>query len=282
MPEHLDGGIHRRPPPTALQAGQLADHATEGDPSTRRAPEDRAARPAQPTDPFVSVVCTNERTTTGDAARHQAALLASPGGKVKLVSTSQLAQQGQRALHDTCDGYDLLAIGSGAAAFTAVEYAPIPILVARRCPLGMEVTDIIAVSVDGSPESSRVVELAGQLAVAHGGTVTILAVQRSDPAFERAIGASFRVLLQATGTAPRVFGEPRPREQTIPPAVTGLSASLLVLGTGGSQSERRRAAVIAGAIGCSVLAVPILSRFEYEGSAARRGRMASWTAGSGV
>jgi nucleotide-binding universal stress UspA family protein len=166
-----------------------------------------------------------------------------------------MTQQGQRALDDTCDGYDLLALGGGPAAFTAVEIAPIPILIARRCPLGTEVTDTIVVSVDDR-EPSRAVKLAGQLAAAHGGTVTILAIPPSDPAFERAIAASFRVLLHATGTAPRVLGEPRPPERTIPTAAASLSASLVVLGSGRSQSERRRSALIAGAIGCSVLVVP--------------------------
>jgi nucleotide-binding universal stress UspA family protein len=210
----------------------------------------------QPAHQFRSVICANDRTVTDSAARHQAALLASPGATVKLVSSAQLTHHGQRALRDTCDGYDLLALGGGAAAFTAVVNAPIPILIARLCPLGTEVTDTVVVSVDTSPESNRAVELAGVLAAAHGRTVTILAAPPADPAFERAIAASFRVLLRATGTIPRVYGEPRPPERTIPPAAASLTASLVVLGSGRSQSERRRTAVIAGAIGCSVLVVP--------------------------
>ena len=159
-------------------------------------------------------------------------------------------------MRDTCSGHDLLALGGGAGALTAVVNAPIPILIARLCPLGTEVTDTVVVSVDDSPESSRAVELAGALAAAHGRTVTILAAPPSDPAFDRAIAASFRVLLRATGKIPRVYGEPRPLERRIPPAAASLTASLVVLGCGRSQSERRRIAAIAGAIGCSVLVVP--------------------------
>ena len=214
------------------------------------------AAEAPPTSPFQAVICANERTAADNAARHQAAILASPGGSVKLAPTLQLTWQGERAVHDTCSGYDLLALGAGNAAFTALEYAPIPTLIARLRPLGMEVTDRIVVCVGNSCESRRAVQLAGLVAAAHEGTVTILAVPASVPALERAIAASFNVLVGATGAAPRVYGEPLPPERTIPSAAAALTASLVVLGSGRSLSERRRTARIAGAIGCSVLAVP--------------------------
>jgi nucleotide-binding universal stress UspA family protein len=161
-----------------------------------------------------------------------------------------------RPLSDGCEGHDLLALGGGAAAFAVVEQAPIPILIARRCPLGIEVTDTIVVPVDDSPESSRALELAGLLAAAHGGTVTLVAAPARDPALQRAIAASFGVLLRATGAAPRVFGEPRPPERVIPAAAATLRASLVVLDSGRSPTERRMVALMDGAIGCSVLSVP--------------------------
>jgi hypothetical protein len=150
----------------------------------------------------------------------------------------------------------LLALGGRAAAFAAVERAPIPILIARRCPLGTEVTDTIVVHVDGSPESSRGVELAGSLAAAHGGSVTLLAAPAYDPALERAIAAGLEVLLRATGAAAHVFGEPRPLDWVIPSGAATLKASLVVLDVGRSPTERRTAALMVGAIGCSVLTVP--------------------------
>ena len=248
-PRHRDAP---RAAPTARQTGPAAARA----PYTARTADAPGERPPQPVHPFGSVVCANDRTITDGAARHQAARIASPDATVKLVPTAQLTQHGPRALQGTCDGYDLLALGGGAAAFTALEYAPIPILIARLCPLGVEVTDTVVVAVDQSPATNLAAEVAGVLAAANGRTVTIVAAPSSDAAFERAIAASFRVLLRATGTIPRVYGEPRPPERTIPSAAASLGASLVVLGSGRSQSERRRTALIAGAIGCSVLVVP--------------------------
>lgn len=217
----------------------------------------RAEQPARPPNPFQTILCANERTGADDAARHQAALLASPGGTVRLAPTLHLKWHGQRAFDDTCAGYDLLALGAGDTAFAALAHAPIPTLIARLCPLEMQVTDRIVVCVDDSGQSRRAVELAGLLAAIHDGTVTILAVPPSVPALDRAIAASFRVLLRATGSIPRVYGESPPPERTIPAAAAALDASLVVLGCGPSPSESRATALIVGAIGCSVLAVPV-------------------------
>ena len=74
----------------------------------------------------------------------------------------------------------MLALGAGPAARTAVQHAPIPILVARTCPTGTRVTDSILVPVDASAESRCAVELAGRLAAADGATVTILAAPPRD------------------------------------------------------------------------------------------------------
>jgi nucleotide-binding universal stress UspA family protein len=212
-----------------------------------------------PASTFTSVIRAVAEGPTDDAARHQAALLASPGGTVELVAAALLTRHGERALSASCDGHDLLALGGGAAAFAAVEQAAIPILIARRCPLGSEVTDSIVVPVDGSAESSRAVELAGSLAATHGGSVTLLAAPACDPALERAIAAACEILLRATGAAAHVIGEPRPPDWVIPSAAASLKASLVVLDVGRSSTERRTAALMVAAIGCSVLAVP---RFE--------------------
>ncbi len=117
-------------------------------------------------------------------------------------------------------------------------------------------TDTIVVPVDDSSESSGALEVAALLAAAHGGTVTLLAAPRSDPALQRAITASVGVVLDATGVAPHVIGEPRPPEVAIPSAAAALSASLVVLDSGDNAIDRTTAALMVGAIGCSVLVVP--------------------------
>jgi hypothetical protein len=228
--------------PSVAGSGRL--HGRLGrDPHAVR-PADRGKRPAAPAGMFSSVLCAADTSANSRAAHDQAMLLASPGGTVERVPGPQLTRHGHRTLHDACEGHDLLALGADAAAFAVVEHAPIPVLIARWCPLGTDVTDTILVSVDDSPESSRAVALAGRIAAAHGGTVTILGAPARDPALQRAIAA------------PRRFGEQLPREHAIPSAATALTATLVVLGSGNSEPARRMTAQIAGAIGCSVLAVP--------------------------
>jgi nucleotide-binding universal stress UspA family protein len=246
-----------------LEAGTITADVLDRDPHAAQ-PADRAERPTEPAYPFTSVLCGVDNSANARAARDQAELLASPGGTVELVSAPQLTQHGHRALDDGCEGHDVLALGAGAAARAAVEHAPIPILVARWCPLGTRVTDRILVPVDDSLESSRAVELAGQLAAVHGGTVTILGAPPRDAALQRAIAASGRVLLRTTGAAPRLFGEQLPRERAIPSAAVTLNASLVVLGYGSSRTARRMTAQIARDVECSVLAVPASYRSHAE------------------
>jgi nucleotide-binding universal stress UspA family protein len=157
---------------------------------------------------------------------------------------------------DGWEGHDLLAVGAGAAALTAAEEAPIPLLLARPLPLGTGVTDSIVVAVDASPEAERAVALAGRLAVAHDGKVTILVVPPPDAALERAVARSRGLLAHATGAAPAVAGERRPPERTVPAAAAALGASLVVLASGHTRRDRRLGAQVAGAVGCSVLMIP--------------------------
>jgi hypothetical protein len=113
------------------------------------------------------------------------------------------------------------------------------------------------VVVDHVSGSGRAVDIAGRLAAVHGGAVTLLAAPRPDRSLAGAIAASSNTILAATGSAPRVLDERSPPERTIPAAAARLSASLVVLESGGSRRERRVTARIAGAIGRSVLVVPV-------------------------
>jgi nucleotide-binding universal stress UspA family protein len=257
-PERIAGRAHRRTRRDRLDARTVDAQVLDRDPRAVHRPN-RAERPGEPAATFNSVLCADDRSANSRAAYDQAVLLASPGGTVERVPAPQLAYRGRRALHDACRGHDLVALGAGPAAFAAVGRAPIPVLIARWCPLGTEVADTILVPVDDSPESSRAVELAGRLAATQGGTVTILRAPPRDPALQRAVAASGRILLQATGAAPRLFGQQLPREHAIPDAAAAIGASLVVLGAGSSENARRMTAQIAGRVGCSVLTVPALA-----------------------
>jgi nucleotide-binding universal stress UspA family protein len=247
-----------------LEAGSITGHVLAGD--LHAAQPQNGARSGGPDFTFGSVLCGVDRSANARAARDQAELLALPAGRVELVPASQLTGHGARAMRDRCEGHDLLALGAGAAAGVAVEQGPIPILVARRGPFDRKVTDTILVPVEDSPESSRAVELAGRLAAVHGGTVTILGAPPRDPVLQRAIAASSRVLLGATGAAPRVLGEQLAPERAIPAAAVTLSATLVVVGSASDEAARRMTAQIAGCLACSVLAVPALGPNRARGT----------------
>ena len=243
-PGQADRGMHRGPPRPRGDAT-----TTTRDPLTR---QPGAGRPAGA---FRSVLCVVDRSAGGRAAHDHARVLASPEGTLELVRGFDLTQP-DRALQDACEGHDLLVLGARTAALAVVAHAPIPVLLARWCQLGTEVADNILVPVDDSPQSGRAVALAGRIAAAHGGAVTILGAPPRDAALQRAIAASGRVLLELTGAVPRHFGEQLPREQAIPSAAAALTASLVVLGSGSSEPAKRMTAQIAARVGCSVLAVP--------------------------
>jgi nucleotide-binding universal stress UspA family protein len=121
---------------------------------------------------------------------------------------------------------------------------------------GTDVTDRILVAVDDSPDSTRALELAARLAAVHRGSVTVLVAPQRDPALQRAIAASRRIVLQTNGALPTVLGEQLPGERAIPATALAINASLVVLATGDTENERRTTAQIAGRTEASVLAVP--------------------------
>jgi nucleotide-binding universal stress UspA family protein len=242
----------RRPRRSRLDARSFTAHVLDRD-----AHGDQPGGSAAPATAFSFVLCAADRSSGGHAARQQAAHLASPGGTVEVVARPRPTCDGHPALPDAREPHDLLALPAGRAASAAVQHAPIPVLIARPCPLGTSVTDTILVPVDGTPESTRAVELAGRIAAIHGGTVSVLQVPAHDPALERAIAASSRTLLHTTGATPRLLGQPPPLEQALPSAAVALSASLVVLGRGGSELARRATARLAGLVSCSVLTVPV-------------------------
>src|SRR3954468_1136051 len=252
-----DGAPAYGPPGTApTRAEPTPIGARHGVREPHSRPADRVKRTAERTDIFRSVLCGADRSVNGRAAHQQAALFAEPGGTVEAVPAPRLTRQSEHALRHACEGHDLLALGAGGGASAVVEHAPIPVLLGRWSAPGTEVTDRILVAVDDSPDSTRALELAARLAAVHGGSVTVLAAPQRDPALQRTIAASRRILLQTTGALPTVLGEQLPRERAIPATAVAINASLVLLGTGDTADERRTTAQIAGRINASVLTVP--------------------------
>jgi nucleotide-binding universal stress UspA family protein len=148
-------------------------------------------------------------------------------------------------------------LGTGATATAVLEQARIPVLLARWSPFGASVTDRILLAVDDSAKPDHAAEVAGLLAARHHGTVAIVPAPERNAALQRATAASGRIVLGATGVAPRVLREHVPPERLIPSVAAAVDATLLVVGVGRTTSTRSRASQIARCVGCSVLAIPL-------------------------
>jgi nucleotide-binding universal stress UspA family protein len=82
--------------------------------------------------------------------------------------------------------YDLLVVGAsspsratgglaGSTATAVVHSAPVPVLLARRPPEGVNFPSAILAAIDGTPSSAYVAATAAQLASAHGARVSVVA-----------------------------------------------------------------------------------------------------------
>src|SRR5215217_6894936 len=108
-------------------------------------------RAAQPAGAFRSALCAVDLSANSRAAYDQAVLLTAPGGTVERVPAAGLTRRRGQALRDACGRHDLLALGASAAACAVVQHAPVPVLIARWCAPGTDLTDTILVPVDDSP-----------------------------------------------------------------------------------------------------------------------------------
>ena len=161
-----------------------------------------------------------------------------------------------KRLIELAAGQDLLVVGTigrsraagivvGSAATAAVHRSPVPVLVARRPPEGVEFPKRILVASDGTPTSDDAVEVTARLAARHGASVAIVGASDGD--------ARIR---EATGTEPVVLDARGPAHRAVAAAARDFNASLVVTGSRGlsgvpalrSVSER-----IAHAAPCSVL-----------------------------
>jgi hypothetical protein len=203
---------------------------------------------------FASVVCAVGRNSMDHAARQQSTMLGD-AGEVEYIETPHL--RSNCALLDRCDGADVLVLGADDDAAALIERASLPLLLARSCPSGADVTDRILVAVDDKSEPHRAAEVAGRLASHHGGTVAVVPFLEPRGALERATAATSRIVLQAAGLVPRVYGAPTPLERSVLSAVASVDATLLVLPLGSDARARSNATLIARLVGCSVLVIPV-------------------------
>jgi nucleotide-binding universal stress UspA family protein len=175
-------------------------------------------------------------------------------------------------------GYDLLALGAPANTWlrglfvasvgdTALGSLVTPLLVARPTPAGQRFGDRILVASDCLEGSDELVELAGQLARAHGSSVILLHATGHEPHIRRdGVEEKARRLQEQSHSLQRRLGEAsgvrRARgraHDVIVEAAKSLEASLVLVGTRRLDGLRAVGSVsrrVAHEAHCSVLLVP--------------------------
>ena len=170
-------------------------------------------------------------------------------------------------LLELAGGHDLLVVGIGAhsraagialgsTASIAVHRSPVPVLVARRPPDGVEFPARILLASDGTPLSDGATELAARIAARHGSSVFIVAARDGEAPFRQGLAEHAAEIVAATGIEPEVLDEPGPAHRAVARVAREVNAALIVTGSRGltgvsalrSVSER-----IAHAAPCSVL-----------------------------
>jgi nucleotide-binding universal stress UspA family protein len=198
-------------------------------------------------------------------ARHTAGELG-----VDAMIVNEHDQDAGRRLLELAAEHDLLAIGIpghsraggitiGSVATEALHRSPVPVLVARRPPEGVEFLERIVLASDGTPTSDAAAKLTARLAARHGSRVTIVAVRDHEVPYAPGIAEHARRIAAATGAEPEVMDRETGRpHHGVTAAARDLGATLVVTGSRGltgihairSVSER-----IAHAASCSVLVV---------------------------
>lgn len=177
------------------------------------------------------------------------------------------AEDAARRLLDLATGTDLLVLGIhghsrvggimiGSAASAALHRSPVPVLVARRPPDGIEFPERILLASDGTPTSDVAAGLTARIASRHGAHVAIVGARDGQIPFRPGLAEHAARIMEATGTEPVMLGEPAPPHRAVAKAARDFGASLVITGSRGltgvsalrSASER-----IAHAAPCSVL-----------------------------
>lgn len=166
-------------------------------------------------------------------------------------------------------GHDLLVVGihghsrtsgimAGSTATAALHRSPIPVLVARRPPEGVEFPARIVLASDGTPMSDAAAELTARLAARHGSAVGIIGARDHEKPFRPGLAEHATQIAAATGAEPVILEAPGAPHRAVAAAARDFDASLVITGsrglTGlpalGSVSEQA-----AHAAPCSVLVV---------------------------
>jgi nucleotide-binding universal stress UspA family protein len=162
-------------------------------------------------------------------------------------ATSELGEQDRvtKEVEERSAGYDLLVIGShgasrregivwGSTTSHAVHTAPVPVLVARRSGERKGFPQRILVASDGSPDSSKAVELTAGLARLHGAMTWLVHVGKWDDQQHRQTFSEQASLLKEAGEPePAVVEMKGDAHRRIPELARQEQISLTVVGSRG-------------------------------------------------
>jgi nucleotide-binding universal stress UspA family protein len=174
-----------------------------------------------------------------------------------------------RKLIELAASHDLLVVGMrghsraggimvGSAASAALHRSPVPVLVARRPPEGVDFPSRILLASDGTTRSDAATGHAAQLAARFGSYVAIVAAGDHEAPVRRGLAEQAARIKALTGSEPEILDRPGSPHHAVAEAARDFEASLVVTGSRGlsgvaalkSASER-----IAHAAPCSVLVI---------------------------
>ena len=162
--------------------------------------------------------------------------------------------------------YDLLVVGAhggsraagiflGSVAANALHRSPVPVLIARRPPGGVEFPQLLVVASGGTDDSSRAVALAAAIAARHSARVSLLHVESGESS-RRLLAEQAVAVIEATGVEPLLLSASGPVHTAIADAAREQGTSLVVMGSRGLGGVRALGSVserVAHEAACSVL-----------------------------
>ena len=147
-----------------------------------------------------------------------------------------------------------IALGSTASA--ADHRATVPVLIARRPPVGVAFPGRILVATDGSPHAARAVELTARIGHRHRASVYLLSVDPAPHGDPPHIAVDTVDLTAALGKQPTVLRVSGHADESILQAATSERIALLAVGSRGLSGARALGSVserVAHRAPCSVL-----------------------------
>lgn len=172
------------------------------------------------------------------------------------------------ALIDAAAGYDLLVVGPspasraqgitfGRVATVAAHTSPVPVLVARRCPKGVEFASRILLASDGSDCSRTAAELTARIAAAFQSEVTALHVAgRGDAERRHELAVEAADIVRDLDVDPVVMDTDLSVHEAISQVAEHERTTLLVVGSRGLSGLKALGSVserVAHTAPCSVL-----------------------------